>query len=126
MKSERLTVILAMILVSGIMAGCRAASPVKAKTPEDKLETLAKCLSKKGAKLYVTHRCGWCARQKKVFGEAARHLTYIECADKKTRRITPRCRAAGIRGFPTWIIEGKKSPGFKSPEKLAGLSGCPF
>ena len=115
-----------MILVPGIMLGCRATAPVKAKTPEDKLEALAKCLSKKGAKLYGTQWCGWCKRQKGIFGEAARHLPYIECADKKTRQTTPRCRAAGIATFPTWIIDGKKNPGFKRPEKLAELSGCSF
>lgn len=126
MESKRLTVILAMILVSGIMAGCKATAPVKAEKPESKLETLAKCLSEKGAKLYGTYWCSWCKRQKEIFKEAAQYLPYIECSVGETRETTPQCEEAGIARYPTWEIEGKNDPGFKKPEKLAELTGCSF
>ena len=94
-------------------------------SPEE-LETLAKCLSEKGAKFYGAYWCGWCNRQKEGFGEAAQYLPYVECSDEETREMTPECQAAGISSFPTWEFDGEKKPGFKSPEELAELSGCPF
>ena len=126
MESKKIIVILALILVLGMMAGCRATVPVKVEEAEDRLEALAKCLSKKGAKLYGAYWCGWCNRQKEIFGEAAQHLPYIECSDRETRQMTPQCREAGITGLPTWEFEGQKSSGFKSLEELARLSGCSF
>ncbi len=92
---------------------------------EEKLETLAKCLSEKGAKFYGAYWCGWCNKQKEIFGQAAQYLPYIECSDPKTKELTPECQKAGITGFPTWQLpNGEKSPGFKPLEKLAELSGC--
>lgn len=88
------------------------------------LETFAKCLTKKGAKFYGAFWCGWCKRQKQLFGETAKYLPYIECSDPKTRQLNDICKKAGIRGFPTWEFNGKKSSGFKTLEELAELSGC--
>ena len=94
------------------------------KLPDAKLETLAKCLSEKGTKFYGAYWCGWCARQKEAFGEAAQYLPYIECIDEETQETTLECREAGITSFPTWEFEGERNPGFKNPEELAELSGC--
>lgn len=90
------------------------------------LEGLAKCLKEKGAKFYGAFWCGWCIRQKELFGEAAKYLPYVECSDKETNQITPECEKAGITGFPTWEINEEKITGFKSLEELAKLSGCPL
>lgn len=88
------------------------------------LEALAKCLSEKGAKFYGTYGCGWCARQKEIFGEAAKYLPYIECADEKTRYL---CEEAEIGPVPTWDFpDGKRVSGLQSLGKLAELSGCSF
>lgn len=92
---------------------------------ESSLEALAKCLSQKGMKFYGTFGCGWCNKQKELFGEAAQYLPYIECSDEETKQITPECQKAGITGFPTWELpNGEKSSGFKPLEQLVELSGC--
>lgn len=91
---------------------------------QEKLEALAKCLAEKGAKFYGAYYCGWCKKQKEIFGKAAQYLPYIECVDEKTKKITPECEKAGISGYPTWEINGQKSSGFKAPEELVQLSGC--
>lgn len=91
------------------------------------LENLAKCLTQKGMKFYGAYDCGWCKKQKELFGEAAKFLPYIECVDEKTEEMTAKCKNAGITGFPTWETPDKKrESGFQSPEKLAELSGCSF
>ena len=89
------------------------------------LEAFAKCLNQKGMKFYGAYWCGWCNKQKELFGEAAQYLPYIECSDKETGELTPECQTAGITGFPTWgLPDGTKYPGFKTLENLAELSGC--
>lgn len=92
----------------------------------EKLEALAKCLSETGAKFYGAFWCGWCNKQKELFGEAAQHLPYVECSDEETRQMLPECQQAGVTSFPTWEFEGEKVSGFKDLEGLAKLSGCPF
>ncbi|PJA84847.1 MAG: hypothetical protein CO145_00480 [Candidatus Nealsonbacteria bacterium CG_4_9_14_3_um_filter_37_13] len=96
------------------------------KFSEEQLETLAKCLSEKGAKFYGSSGCGWCKKQKEVFGEAAQYLPYIECVDEETRKMTSQCQEAGIQGFPTWEFFGEKKSGFKTPEELSQLADCPL
>jgi hypothetical protein len=86
------------------------------------LETLAKCLEEKGAKFYGTSGCGYCNKQKELFGEAAQYLPYVECADEKTRHI---CEEAEIGPVPTWDFpDGKRVSGLQSLEELIELSGC--
>ena len=96
------------------------------KFSEEQLETLAKCLSEKGAKFYGASGCGYCKKQKEVFGEAAQYLPYIECVDEETRKMTSQCQEAGIQGFPTWEFFGEKKSGFKTPEELSQLADCPL
>ena len=93
---------------------------------EEELESLAKCLSEKGAKFYGASWCSWCNKQKEDFGEAAQYLPYIECIDSNTNEILAACQEAGITGFPTWEIAGEKMSGFKKLEELSELSGCLF
>lgn len=88
------------------------------------LESLAKCLTQKGAKFYGASWCGWCKKQKDLFGAAVQYLPYVECIDSTTQELNQACQAADIQGFPTWEFNGVKSPGYKEADKLAELSGC--
>lgn len=80
---------------------------------------LAQCLTEKGAKMYGTSWCGHCSNQKAVFGESFKYIDYVDCEQRGDE-----CSAAGIRGFPTWIIDKRAYPGRQSLERLAGLAGC--
>lgn len=94
---------------------------------ESFLEGFARCLAEKGMKFYGASGCGWCQKQKELFGEAAQYLPYIECADEETGGLTIECQGAGIQVFPTWQLpNGEKSSGYKSLEELSQLSGCPL
>jgi hypothetical protein len=96
------------------------------KFSEEQLETLAKCLKEKGAKFYGASWCGWCKKQKEIFGQAAQYLPYIECVDEKTQQMTSQCQEANIQGFPTWEFFGEKISGFKTPKELSQLANCPL
>ncbi len=82
-------------------------------------EKLAKCLTSKGVIMYGTSWCGHCNNQKNAFGEAFEYVDFIDCDNE--RKI---CVEAGIRGYPSWIINGQIYPGARQLDQLADLSEC--
>jgi thiol-disulfide isomerase/thioredoxin len=85
---------------------------------------LAAHLRKINAKMYGAYWCPHCKHQKDMFGDDGfRPITYIECDPKGTNAKPDLCRAANIKGYPTWEIKGKFYPGTQSLEELATLSG---
>ena len=81
-------------------------------------------LSKRGAIFYGAWWCPACLAQKSLFGkEAGAQLPYLEC--DKTDEGRQRCRAAQIRAFPTWELDGKRLEGVQSVEELRVWSGHP-
>ncbi len=85
-------------------------------------DDFAKCLTSKGVKMFGASWCGHCNNQKEAFGDSWKYVTYVECATDVG--ITDECEKAGIEGFPTWEINGKKYSGEQSFALLAELSGC--
>ena len=83
------------------------------------LESFAQCLTENDAVMYGAYWCGHCKQQKEDFGDAFALINYVECTEE-----TETCTAAGIQGFPTWIIDGELFPGRQSFERLASLTGC--
>ncbi|MDJ0555559.1 MAG: vitamin K epoxide reductase family protein [Microcoleaceae cyanobacterium MO_207.B10] len=85
---------------------------------------LAEHLTEVGAKMYGAYWCNHCKDQKQLFGqEAVSKLSYIEC-DANGKNPQPNlCTEAGIKGYPTWDINGKFYEGLVSLENLAKLSG---
>ncbi|MCS7235628.1 MAG: vitamin K epoxide reductase family protein [Armatimonadota bacterium] len=88
-------------------------------------EGLAKHLAASGAKFYGAYWCPHCTEQKRMFGEAARYLPYVECDARSPEGRPEECRRAGVRAFPTWVIGGRKYEGTIPLEELARLSGYP-
>ena len=86
---------------------------------------LAKHLTQAGAKMYSAYWCPHCFEQKQLFGKQAwAEVTNVECAaDAKKNPQPAACTAAGIKGFPTWIIDGKLDPGVKKLAKLGQMTG---
>lgn len=83
------------------------------------VEKLSLCLKEKQAKMYGAYWCPHCQNQKKEFGQWFKNIDYIECTEKELE-----CTAAGVTGYPTWIIHGQKYPGELSFKQLAEFSGC--
>lgn len=85
---------------------------------------LAEHLTKVGAKFYGAYWCPHCKDQKEMFGASAHRLPYIECSPGGRRAPQAnRCRTAGIRSYPTWIINGRRYVGALTPTRLAEYSG---
>ena len=83
------------------------------------LDKFAKCLTDKGATLYVSAYCGHCKNQKEMFGDSFEHVNSVECTENQEL-----CQEKGIIGVPTWVINGLPYSGVQSFERLSELTGC--
>ncbi|MBR9683089.1 hypothetical protein GOV03_00955 [Candidatus Woesearchaeota archaeon] len=118
MKSKNF-IFLFLLLVSIVLIGCSNDSLLGGDVADTGKDALAKCLTEKGIKMYGTEWCPHCKNQKELFGDSFKQVDYIDCDKRKSE-----CAQAGIKGYPTWIIEGEKYPGVQQLGKLATLSNC--
>lgn len=85
---------------------------------------LGRHLTETGAKMYTAYTCPHCHEQKQLLGkEAVNLINDIECNPKGKNARPELCQAAGLKGVPTWEINGKLYPGVQRLETLADLSG---
>ncbi len=82
-------------------------------------DEFAQCLTSKGVIMYGTDWCPHCKEQKALFGKSFQFIDYRNCNLKREE-----CTAMGVQGYPTWLINGEKYAGERSPEILSKLSGC--
>ena len=92
---------------------------VNASEENPSVDSFAQCLTEKGVVMYGAEWCSHCQNQKKLFGDSFRFINYVDC-DKNGNL----CTSEGVKGFPTWKVNGGSYPGEKSFETLASLSGC--
>ena len=92
--------------------------------PSSQYDDFAKCLTEKGATFYGTYWCSHCANQKKLFGSSLKYINYIECDPKGENAKPEICKQNGIRGYPTWIINGRHYEGEQSLQQLSSLTEC--
>jgi|SRR3989344_772274 len=98
---------------------------------QQKLDALAQCIEKSGAKFYGAFWCSHCRAQKKLFttlfGSAVQYLPYIECSTPDTNGQLEVCNKAGIKAYPTWKFSEKSSEeGAMTLEELSQKTNCPF
>ncbi len=87
---------------------------------------LAQHLTATNAKMYGAYWCPHCIDQKNKFGEAQKLIPYVECAPNPPKGVkseTALCEQKGIKGFPTWEINGKMLSGERTLDELANESG---
>lgn len=113
-----------VVLVAGVHYTFYSGSPLSASTNEDPwVRGLAEHLDQVGAKFYGAFWCPHCEDQKEMFGASANRLPYVECSPSGRRGPqSTQCTAAGIRSYPTWIINGRRYPGVLTPSALAEYS----
>jgi len=88
-------------------------------------DTLASCLTEKGAKFYGAFWCPHCSEQKKLFGASVKLLPYVECSTPDTTGQTQVCIDAKVEQYPTWeFADGTRTSAVMTPAKLAELTGC--
>ena|SRR5271167_2258364 len=117
-KKKMLTYSGVLILLAGAFIGGRYYR-------NHKYDSFAKCLATKQAKMYGLYWCPHCIEQKEMFGDAFHFVPYVECAIKGSSEITPECKIAGVKLFPTWQF-GTDPPreGVLSLEALSDKTGC--
>lgn len=121
-KNSMLPLIIGIVVIALIVIAVRVYPLVNAATGSSDssgAEELAKCLTDKGVKMYGAYWCGHCNNQKELFGEAFQYVDYVECEEEQGA-----CVAAGVTGYPTWVINNKNYPGEKSFDQLRELAGC--
>jgi len=96
----------------------------KTSGPEDPwVRGLAEHLTKIDAKFYGTFWCPHCRDQKELFGSSVHRLPYIECSPGgQGTPQAPVCDAAGVKSYPTWIINGQRYIGVQNLDQLAQAS----
>jgi hypothetical protein len=110
-----LVLILAVIVLAIIFTGGQTKS-------DPAIDAFAQYLASKKVTMYGAYWCAHCQNQKKLFGNSFQYIPYVECTED-----TAKCAAAGIEGFPTWILpDGTKLVGEQSFENLAKASGYQF
>jgi hypothetical protein len=86
---------------------------------------LADYLTQQDVKMYGAYWCPHCHEQAQLFGKKAwSRINHIECVQDAQENPQPDvCKQAGIKGFPTWSINGKLDPGVKKLARLAEMTG---
>ncbi|MCX8158890.1 MAG: hypothetical protein N3D20_01190 [Candidatus Pacearchaeota archaeon] len=84
---------------------------------ETNKEEFAKYLTEKGIKMYGSAFCGYCKKQKELFGEAFKYIDYTECTENREL-----CK--DLVGVPAWKINGEIYYGTKTLSELKALVGC--
>ncbi len=89
--------------------------------PDDpRLAPLAQHLRDTQVKLYGTFWCPNCQQQKRLFGQSADALPYVECSPNgRNGTVALECVSAGIESYPTWVIRGERVTGVLAPGELA-------
>ena len=118
-----------MLSLSGLLLGVAPQVPLRASSLGDAVEPstqaqikLARDLKQVGAIFYGAWWCTHCFHQKNLFGtEGGRELPYVECASDEAGK--ERCREAGVRAFPTWMLGEKRKEGVMTLEELRVWAG---
>jgi len=90
---------------------------------DPQLRALAEHLRKTDAVFYGAYWCPACTAQKELFGASTGRLPYVECSPGGRRAGQAAvCNAAGVRTYPTWLINGQRYEGVLSLSELIRLS----
>lgn len=88
-------------------------------------DELAACLTEKGVKFYGAFWCPHCQEQKRMFGNSASKLPYVECSTPDGKSQTQICSDLEIKSYPTWIFaDESRLTGAIPLLDLASKAGC--
>lgn len=88
---------------------------------------LAEHLTKTNAKFYGAYWCPHCVEQKELFGASVKRIPYVECSPSgPSAPQATECKEKGIKGYPTWIINGARYSGTVGLDALAQYSNYKF
>jgi len=113
---------------SGEVAGVSTENPVSENSADTTsnvpyVEKLAQHLSSNGVILYGAYWDQKTEEQKKLFGDSARLVDYVECDQAGTDPNPDECVAQNITVYPTWVYQEKQYQNIQSLAELAKISG---
>jgi uncharacterized membrane protein len=121
MSSARLATYGGLAAVGTVVAAAFVfAAPFSA--PPGYQSALARHLADTKAVMYGAFSCSACQEQKARFGSAAKDIPYVECDPKGANPRPDLCRQAGVKAFPTWVINGQTRQGVMTLDQLAEMS----
>src|ERR1039458_5811072 len=90
-----LYIIIPICVILGIFVYIQTAPP-----PNGKYDAFAQCVANTSTTFYGAWLCPHCAAQKGEFGDAAKYLPYVECANPdQSEKQT--CIDFGVKSYPT-------------------------
>ncbi len=93
-------------------------------------ERLVVCMKQNDVSMYGSFKCGFCAKQRSIIGDAFELMGEIECHPQGENPQTELCLEKNIENTPTWVKEKdgkeeKRFVGVMDIEELREFSGCP-
>jgi thiol-disulfide isomerase/thioredoxin len=116
----------ALVLAAiGIFIFVSPTSSTTSTVPPGTYTAFAECLKDSGATFYGAWWCPHCQAQKRLFGDAAELLPYIECSTTDGKGQLPVCKDAGVTSYPTWEFPDKTRQSGEVPlAVLAEKTSC--
>jgi len=76
--------------------------------------------------MYGTYWCRYCDMQRQLFGkEAWSKVPYVECDGRCVGSQPAKCEAAGVEGFPEWILpDGRHISGLLDLDRLEAVAAA--
>jgi parvulin-like peptidyl-prolyl isomerase len=105
--------------VATLKNSASTAAPEEEPEPEYSGDSIAECMTSKGAKMYGSESSSTSNKQKELFGNDFADIDYTDCSSDNDA-----CESAGVVSYPTWVINEKKYVGKYSLDRLAEISGC--
>ncbi len=99
---------LAAVVILALHANYVAPEPEPIGPEDPMVRALAEHLADEGVLFYGASWCPHCQEQKRLFGNSATRLPYIECSPAgQNAPQAPSCNNAGVSTYPTWVINGR-------------------
>ncbi|KAL1530758.1 hypothetical protein AB1Y20_001657 [Prymnesium parvum] len=81
--------------------------------------SIARRMKAKGGRMFGAFWCSHCINQKEIMGrEAMAIVPYVECDAEGSNSQKDICVEAGVKGYPTWQLDGQLFPGEKGLDEL--------
>lgn len=107
---------------SGEVAGVSTTTAVSESDSSYVLK-LAEYLSDKGAVMFGAYWSADTVSQKKLFGDSAGIVDYVECDPQGSNANLDECTAQNIQTYPTWVYKGQQYRGIQTLAELAKIAG---
>ncbi len=82
------------------------------------MDQFAQCLTEKWITMYGTPTCPYCIRQRDMFEDSFKHISYVDCSQEGSR-------CGNIRGVPAReLADGSMMEWMLPLQTLATVSNC--